>query len=82
VEVEKRNNMPHVIVKLWPGKSEEQKNRLAEEITKDVMASELWSGIGFRGPSGSRTTRLGEKVYRPDILAQAGHLYKEPGYTM
>jgi phenylpyruvate tautomerase PptA (4-oxalocrotonate tautomerase family) len=29
--------MPHVIVKLWPGKSEEQKNRLAEEITKDVM---------------------------------------------
>ena len=29
--------MPHVIVKLWPGKSEEQKTRLAEEITKDVM---------------------------------------------
>ena len=22
--------MPHVIVKLWPGKSEHQKNRLAE----------------------------------------------------
>jgi len=22
--------MPHVIVKLWPGKSEDQKNRLAE----------------------------------------------------
>jgi 4-oxalocrotonate tautomerase len=30
--------MPHVIVKLWPGKSEQQKNRLAEAITKDVMA--------------------------------------------
>ena len=29
--------MPHVIVKLWPGKSEEQKARLAEEIAKDVM---------------------------------------------
>ena len=29
--------MPHVIVKLWPGKSEEQKTRLAERITKDVM---------------------------------------------
>jgi hypothetical protein len=28
--------MPHVIVKLWPGKSEQQKNRLAEAITKDV----------------------------------------------
>ncbi len=29
--------MPHVIVKLWPGKSEQQKTRLAERITKDVM---------------------------------------------
>ena len=29
--------MPHVIVKLWPGKSEQQKTRLAEAITKDVM---------------------------------------------
>ena len=26
--------MPHVIVKLWPGKSEEQKVRLAEGIIK------------------------------------------------
>ena len=29
--------MPHVIVKLWPGKSEQQKTRLAEKITEDVM---------------------------------------------
>ena len=29
--------MPHVIVKLWPGKSEQQKARLAAAITKDVM---------------------------------------------
>ena len=26
--------MPHVIVKLWPGKSEQQKTRLAEAITQ------------------------------------------------
>jgi 4-oxalocrotonate tautomerase len=29
--------MPHVIVKLWPGKSERQKTHLAEAITRDVM---------------------------------------------
>lgn len=29
--------MPHVIVKLWPGKSEKQKVRLADEITRTVM---------------------------------------------
>ena len=28
--------MPHVIVKLWPGKSEQQKTCLAEAITKNV----------------------------------------------
>ena len=28
--------MPHVIVKLWLGKSEQQKTRLAAAITKDV----------------------------------------------
>jgi 4-oxalocrotonate tautomerase len=29
--------MPHVIVKLWPGKSEAQKKQLAERIARDVM---------------------------------------------
>ena len=29
--------MPHVIVKLWPGKFKQPKTRLAEAITKDVM---------------------------------------------
>ena len=30
--------MPHVIVKLWPGESEQQKTQLAERIAKDVMS--------------------------------------------
>jgi 4-oxalocrotonate tautomerase len=29
--------MPHVTVKLWPGKSEQQKARLSVGIVKDVM---------------------------------------------
>ena len=29
--------MPHVIVKLWPGKSEKQKEALADRITRAVM---------------------------------------------
>jgi hypothetical protein len=32
----KERKMPDVIVKLWPGKSEQQKTRLAEAIAKDV----------------------------------------------
>ncbi len=30
--------MPHVIVKLYPGRSEEQKIKLTDEIIKDVVA--------------------------------------------
>jgi phenylpyruvate tautomerase PptA (4-oxalocrotonate tautomerase family) len=30
--------MPHVIIILWPGKSEEQKCRLAEEVAKSVTS--------------------------------------------
>ena len=29
--------MPHVIVKLWPGKPDQQKTRLAEKMAKDAM---------------------------------------------
>ncbi|WP_249194958.1 tautomerase family protein [Gluconobacter cerinus] len=28
--------MPHIIVKLWPGKPEQQKQRLADMITQQV----------------------------------------------
>lgn len=35
----KEKTMPHVIVKLWPGKSEQQKIRLTEEFVKGVMGS-------------------------------------------
>jgi len=28
--------MPHLVVKLWPGKSEQQKTRLAEATAKNI----------------------------------------------
>jgi 4-oxalocrotonate tautomerase len=75
--------MPHVIVKLWPGKSEEQKNRLAEKITQDVMevlnygAESVSVALEEVAPQDWE-----DKVYRPDIVEQTGNLYKKPGYTM
>ena len=73
--------MPHVIVKLWPGKSDQQKRKLAEGITEAVMTS---LGYGEESvsvsldevPSGEWT----EKVYKPDIINGPGKLYKQPGY--
>lgn len=75
--------MPHVIVKLWPGKTEEQKTQLAERITKDVMST-----LGYGEDSVSvAMEEVGPKewkemVYEPDILANAEKLYKKPGYKM
>jgi 4-oxalocrotonate tautomerase len=79
---ERRNaRMPHVIVKLHAGRSETQKARLAEEVTKAVMAG---AGCGADAVSVSiediAPKDWVEKVYKPDIAAHPHRLYKKPGY--
>jgi 4-oxalocrotonate tautomerase len=75
--------MPHVIVKMWPGKSEKQKTRLAEDIVKDVM-----NVLDYGEESVSvaieevKPQDWAERVYKPDIIDRAERLYKKPGYTM
>jgi 4-oxalocrotonate tautomerase len=75
--------VPHVIVKLWPGKSEQQKVRLAEEIVKDVTKV-----LNYGEESVSVAIEevepqdWAEKVYQPDIVNNSEKLYKKPGYTM
>lgn len=73
--------MPHVIVKLWPGKSERQKQALADGVTKAVMTS---LGYGEDAVSVSLEEVVPgdwtEKVYKPDIVNGPGTLYKKPGY--
>ena len=43
-----RKKVPHVIVKLWAGKSEQQNTDLAEAITSEVMEI-LYYGDQLRG---------------------------------
>lgn len=75
--------MPHVIVKLWPGKSEKQKRQLSDEIAKSVMHV-----LGYGEESVSVAMEEIEpddwkqKVYQPDILDNPDLLYKKPGYRM
>lgn len=74
--------MPHVIVKLYAGRSEQQKERLAEEITKAVMSSlgneEDAVSIGIEDVEQERWL---EGVYMPDILGKRKTIYKKPGYN-
>jgi 4-oxalocrotonate tautomerase len=73
--------MPHVIVKLWPGKSEQQKKKLAEELTNAVMATlnygEESVSVGIEEVKPQDWT---DQVYKPDILGKPETIYKEPGY--
>lgn len=75
--------MPHVIVKLWPGKSEQQKTQLAQQITEDVMSTLKYGeeavSVAFEEV---RPEEWAEKVYQTDIVQKAKNLYKKPGYTM
>jgi 4-oxalocrotonate tautomerase len=73
--------MPHVVVKMYSGRSEEQKRKLAEAVTNAVMAitgnGEDSISVRIEDVAASDWT---EKVYKPDIENGAGKLYKRPGY--
>jgi 4-oxalocrotonate tautomerase len=75
--------MPHIIVKLWPGKSEQHKVRLAEEIVKDVTKvlnyGEESVSVAIEEVAPQDWTK---RVYQPDIVNNSEKLYKKPGYTM
>jgi len=74
--------MPHAIVKLYTGRSAQQKARIAEAVTKAIMAStqnaEGSISVSIEDVEPSEWT---EKVYKPDIIGKPDTLYKEPGYS-
>ncbi len=74
--------MPHIIVKLYPGRSEEQKTELAEKIAEDVVAiakcEEKTVSVAFEE---ILPEDWAQKVYKPDILDKSDKLYKKPGYN-
>ena len=73
--------MPHVIVKLYPGRTEEKKTLLTGKIVKAVMedlnVEETSVSVSFEEVPRERWT---EEVYKPDIIEKENTLYKKPGY--
>ena len=73
--------MPHVIVKLYAGRSDKQKDALAEAITKAVMTTLQYGEESVSvGIEDVKPEDWVEKVYKPDILGKSQTLYKKPGY--
>jgi 4-oxalocrotonate tautomerase len=79
----KENNMSHVSVKLWPGRSEQTKQRLADAIVKDVVniigCDEQTVSVSIDDVSPKDWKK---EVYDPEIRGNMKNLYKKPGYSM
>ena len=74
--------MPHVIVKMYRGRSEKQKRELADAVTKAVTSTLSYGdeavSVAIEDVAPERWT---EDVYKPDIIGNSAHLYKKPGYN-
>ena len=73
--------MPHIIVKLWPGRSEGLKKELADEIAR-VVADKAKVDLSDVSVAIEEVAREDwrEEVYEKDILAKQDMLYKKPEY--
>jgi 4-oxalocrotonate tautomerase len=74
--------LPHVVVKLWPGKSEQQKKRLADEITRSATSILLYGEESVSAAFEEiKSQDWIEKVYNPEIRDKCDSVVKKPGYT-
>jgi 4-oxalocrotonate tautomerase len=77
----KERTMPHVIIKMYSGRSEQQKTKLADAITQAVVTTlnhgEDAVSVAIED---IKPDDWVEKVFKPDILAKPKTIYKKPGY--
>ncbi len=74
--------MPHIIVKLYAGRSAQQKKELTEKIVKSVVeTTDCKEAAVSVAIEEFAPQNWAEKVYRPDILEGQATLFKEPGYN-
>jgi 4-oxalocrotonate tautomerase len=74
--------MPHVNIKMHTGRSEEQKAKLADEISKAVIAvlsaSEASVSVSIEDVD---PKHWADQVYKPEIIDKSDTVYKKPGYN-
>jgi 4-oxalocrotonate tautomerase len=75
--------MPHVSLKMYPGRSEKEKAALAEAIVQDVMdiigAGKSSISVAIEDVSPEEWK---EKVYDPEIMKKSDKLSIKRGYSM
>lgn len=73
--------MPHVVIRLYPGKTEEQKQELTDAIVNNfttILKNKPEAvSVAIEEVEKEEWT---EKVYKPLIEPNMDKLYKKPGY--
>jgi 4-oxalocrotonate tautomerase len=73
--------MPHVIIKMYPGRTDEQKKEMAARIVKDIAeVAACPENVVSVAIEETSKEDWPEKVYRPDIMDKKDTLVVEPGY--
>lgn len=73
--------MPHVTVKMYPGCTNEQKNKLAQEITNAIMTiAQKPEAVISIAIEEVKEAEWIDKVYETEIRPNMEKLYKKPGY--
>jgi 4-oxalocrotonate tautomerase len=73
--------MPHVNIKMYPGTSEELKEKIAQEITAILMknADKPEEAVSIAITEVAEDAWM-DQVYAKEILPNMEKLYKKPGY--
>ena len=73
--------MPHVIVKMYEGRTDEQKATIAKALTTALMqaagSSEASVSVAIEDVAPADWVA---KVYEPEIIGKPGLIFKQPGY--
>lgn len=73
--------LPHVVIRLYPGKTEEQKKELTDAIVNDfVNILKNKEEVVTVAIEEVEKEEWAEKVYKPLIEDNWDKLYKKPGY--
>ena len=72
--------MPHIIVKMYPGRRSSRRPASRGLSSKMLWRSLTWVMTLCRSRSRKPKQTWAEKVYKPDIVNGSGKLYKKPGY--
>lgn len=75
--------MPHIVVKMFPGRTPEQKTELAQALAKAMMATlgtpETAISVGIEDVE---KVDWMDKVAKLDIRGKADTIFKTPGYEI